>query len=167
MRTLQTIRKNIFKIQADIAKVSAALPPQDELISSLREQLSLAKTGFDKFIASTSHAVACGTSVELWHDHDPSVKLELALGMAVATRGIDAMLNEVLAASTNYANPNVIRMSATEKKKELFELRVTLYTLELEEEAALSSSDTRRDDAHPGAVMGIPLEFIKHSFEAT
>lgn len=166
MRTLQTVRKDITKIQADIAKVSAALPPQDELISSLREQLSLAKTGFDKFLASASQAVACGTSVELFHDHDQSVKLELALGMAVATRGIDAMLNEVLAASTNYANPNVIRMTMSDKKKELFELRVALYSLSLEEEGALTPNDTRRYDAHPGAVMGIPLEFIKHSFEA-
>lgn len=162
MRTLEIIRKNIVKIQADITKVNATLPPQEQLLASLREQLELAKIGWDKFLSSAAEAVALGTSVELFHDHSPSVKLELALGMAVATRGVDSMVAEILAESALYSHPETVRMTASDKKKELSELRVALYTLELEEEMSLNG-ETRRDDVHPGAVLGIPLEFIKDS----
>jgi hypothetical protein len=161
MRTLKQIRSDIFKIQNDIATVNLSLPPQAELLASLRWQLEQAKAGWDKFLASASEAVANGVSVELFDNHDPAYKLDLAFGMAVATRGIDSMLDELLKESVKYANPNTVRMTASDKKKELSELRVALYTLSLEEEAALTPGDTRRDDVHPGAVLGIPLEFIK------
>lgn len=160
MRTLLAIRKDIAKIHADIAKVNISLPPQEELLSSLREQLELAATGWRRFLSDAAQAVACGTSVEMFLDHDPSTKLELALGMAVATRGIDVMVAEILKESSRHTNSSTVRMSAAEKKRELSELRVALYTLELEEELSLNG-EPRRDDVHPGAVLGIPLEFIK------
>jgi hypothetical protein len=169
MRTLKQIRSDIFKIQNDIATVNLSLPPQAELLASLRWQLEQAKAGWDKFLASASEAVANGVSVELFDNHDPAYKLDLAFGMTVATRGIEPMLDELLKESAKYANPNTVRMTASAKKIELGELRVALYTLSLEEQGAMTPSDVQRPDVHPAAVLNIPLEFIKdthqYSFE--
>lgn len=163
MRILHAIRKDITKIQNDIAKVNATLPPQDELLASLRWQLEQAKSGWDKLLASAADAVANGESVELFITHDHAHKLDLAFGMAVATRGIEPMLKEILSESLKYANPNTVRMTASDKKRELGELRVALYILSLEEQIAMTPSDAQRPGVHPGAVLGIPLEFIKDS----
>ncbi len=164
MRSLKTVRADISKIQNQIVKVNASLPPMEELISSLREQLTLAKAKSDAFLEQAAQAVACDTSVELFHDHRPETKAELAVGMQVAALGVEKMIIDLITRSEPLQNPNTLRLSNADKEKELLELRVSLYTLELEEQESLNG-ESNRLDVHPGAVLGIPLEFINdHSF---
>lgn len=160
MRQLNTIRKDIAKITADLAKLNATLPPQDELISSLRYQLGRASEKWQKASEAAAKALANGETVEMFASYHIEDKADMALGLAVLAYGIDAVLADVLANSQKYTNPNTVRMPLTEKNKNLAELRVALYTLSLEEEAALNG-EVRREEMHPAAVLGIPLDVLQ------
>lgn len=160
MRQLNTIRKDIAKISADIAKLNATLPPQSELIAALKYQLEQAQAAWNQTLERASQAVARGESVEMFDSYHQADRQAVMLGMSVAALGIDTVMADVLANSQKYANPNTVRMTLTEKNKDLAELRVALYTLELEEEAALNG-EVRREEMHPAAVLGIPLDVLQ------
>lgn len=170
MRTLTAIRKNIAQVQANLDTVNAALPPKTEFVESLRFQLNLALEKFDRTLDAAALAVANSESVELFASYHVEDRLDIALGAAIKAYGLENVLNDLLEKADKVANPSVLRMTLADKNKELTELNVALYTLEIEEEAALNG-EVRREEMHPAAVLGIPLSILqahpKYSFAAS
>lgn len=160
MRALTTIRRDISKIQNDIQKLNATLPPQSELIAVLKNQLEQAQAAWNQTLERASQAVACGESVELFDSYHQADRQDVMLGMSVAALGIDTVLADVLANSQKYANPNTVRMTLADKNKELAELRVALYELTREEQSVIGD-EAQRDDVHPAAVLGVPLSILQ------
>ena len=160
MRTLTAIRKDIAKVAADISRIDAALPPKTEFVESLRFQLNQALEKFERTLDAAANAVANSESVQVFSSYHVEDRLDIALGAALKAYGVENVLNDLLEKADKVADHSVLRLTLTEKNKELTELNVALYTLELEEEAALNG-EVRREEMHPAAVLGIPLEVLQ------
>lgn len=160
MRTLTAIRKDIAKVAADISRIDAALPPKTEFVESVRFQLNRALENFEKTLDLAANAVANSESVELFASYHVEDRLDIALGAALKAYGVENVLNDLLEKADKVADHSVLRMTAADKAKELQELNLALYTLEIEEETVLNG-EPRRPEMSAGAILGIPLDVLR------
>jgi phage shock protein A len=156
------MRRDIADLKADIAKVDSALAPLDERTELLRVAYRELTSAYDKWIDKAAAALADGAVADVFLVA-PELKLERAIGIAVAAVGEDEFIASALERVARHERGRQ-RMPAGEKSAALLKLHRRLYQLELDEEAlVLASGEERRPDANAAAVLGVPLDVAEEN----
>lgn len=154
-----TIRSQIVNLKRKIAEVEAAALPESDLTRCIDSELDRLENAYHRMVVAAGRDLA---TLKV------SGKFRLMAGMsdrqqaavvagALLHAARDLIRADILEAATSM--PVSLRMPEGERVAAIGHMRRELYDLELQDEAGVEAGQaSRRDDADPRAVLGLPIE---------
>lgn len=163
MKKLTSLRDTLATLKSELAAVSGARPPHDEVVSALRGTLQGAVAGFSRAQANVAECIASGVPSSLNSLLKSSYERDeialIAFGGALASYGMDRFIDEAIAMA---GEPEGLRLSVKDREAKERDLLRKIYQLETEEEILAESLGVmRRSGVNAAAVLGIPLEIAE------
>lgn len=164
-KTIPAIRADIAKLKSELGRIEAAGRPVAETLPGLAAQIAALAEPYRKGICRAAAAVLAART-----DADTSLyrafclefgQPEFAVGAVAALLG-ERIVANIEAEITMQAPACPAALSDDERRAALASLRRRLRSLERDEESmiladrAIGNHVTRRPDADPAAVLGIP-----------
>lgn len=154
---LKTLRARIADLTAEIKAVDESIPPASELENRLRVHLQEEADAVDDLVGSLAAFLMTAKTDHLYVD--PARLARKSFGLAVSSIGIGHLVQSAVERAKAQEDGR-LRLSTSEKRARLAELKRERYLAELDEQEIIGTAE-QRPDVSGAAVLLIPVGVVE------